>query len=290
MIEMIEFSTTPRNSELKLSQGLLESAKKRLLGQNPPEEGVVLVKNVSFESYVKFCEAENNLPIKTRLINGNVVAYESALSSHGTAAGEVFGLMRVWSDQMTGTSKEDLIVAPNSYFTADFSIRPRNLPPPRAGLSCNSDGLPYPNMVIEVGYRESPRSLHGLAPFYLSPRTTIMIYLAIKIYPVRTHYPGRKPMVAMLYQRSSQTHNIPTRMISFGNAPLDNRVVNYFLGIGVNVTGVGIPGAPPCNTPNIPTYQLQIPAAEIFNRTPFILPTINFDLDLWEIQDRVLRP
>ncbi|PKY44084.1 hypothetical protein RhiirA4_399488 [Rhizophagus irregularis] len=145
-------------------------------------------------------------------------------------------------------------------------------------------------MVIEVGYRESPRSLHGLAPFYLSPRTTIMIYLAIKIYPVRTHYPGRKPMVAMLYQRSSQTHNIPTRMISFGNAPLDNRVVNYFLGIGVNVTGVGIPGAPPCNTPNIPTYQLQIPAAEIFNRTPFILPTINFDLDLWEIQDRVLRP
>ncbi|GBC42299.2 hypothetical protein GLOIN_2v1715383 [Rhizophagus irregularis DAOM 181602=DAOM 197198] len=203
MIEMIEFSTTPRNSELKLSQGLLESAKKRLLGQNPPEKGVVLVKNVSFESYVKFCEAENNLPIKTRLINGNVVAYESALSSHGTAAATL---------------------PPTSLFDQEISLH------------------------LEL------------------------------IYPVRTHYPGRKPMVAMLYQRSGQTPNIPTRMISFGNAPLDNRVVNYFLGIGVNVTGVGILGAPPCNTPNIPTYQLQIPAAEIFNRTPFILPTINFDL------------
>ncbi|RGB37672.1 hypothetical protein C1646_756635 [Rhizophagus diaphanus] len=290
MIEMIEFSTTPQNAEFKLSQGLLESAKKCLLGEYPPEEGVVLAKNVSLGNYVKFCETESNLPVKIRLINGNVVAYELAQTSHGTAAGEVFGLMRAWSNQMTGTPEEDIIVAPNSYFTADFSIRPRNLPPPQAGLSCNSDGFSYPNMVIEVGYRESPQSLHGLAPFYLSPRTTIMIYLAIKIYRERIRFPGVKPMVAMLYQRSSQTPNIPTSVISFGNAPLDYRVVHYFRGIGVNVTGVGRPGAPPCNAPNIPTYQLQIPAAEIFNRTPFILPTVNFDLGLWEIQDRVLNP
>jgi hypothetical protein len=97
----------------------------------------------------------------------------------------------------------------------------------------------------------------------------------------------------MLYQRSSQTPNIPTRVISFGNTTLDNRVVNFFLNIGVpdaNITGVGRPDAPPCNTSNIPTYQLHILAAEIFNRTPFILPSINFDLDLWEIQDRVLNP
>lgn len=64
-----------------------------VLGQNPPEEEVVLAKNVSLESYVKFCEAKNNLPIKTRSINGNVVAYELPLTPHGAAASEVYRSM-----------------------------------------------------------------------------------------------------------------------------------------------------------------------------------------------------
>ncbi len=113
-----------------------------------------------------------------------------------------------------------------------------------------------------------------------------MIYLAIKIYPSNT-------IVAMLYQRTSQTSNIPTIVISFGTRPIHNRVVNFFFNMGVpgaNITGVGRLSAPTCNAPNIPTYQLHIPAVKIFHHTPFILPSINFDLDLWEVQDRVLNP
>ena len=99
-------------------------------------------------------------------------------------------------------------------------------------------------------------------------------------------------MVAMLYQRTSQTPNIPTIVISFGMAPIHNRVVNFFVNAGVpgaNIIGVGR-GGPACNTSNIPTYQLHIPAVEIFHRTPSILPSINFDLDLWKVQDVVLNP
>jgi len=279
-------STTMQSTRLRLPQELLDSAKERLLGQDPPAEGVVLARNISLESYQKFCEAEKNLPVKIRLVNGEVIAYEVPLGPHGTTAIQVTQQILRWCYQITGTAEEDIDVAPNSYFTADITFRPRRLPPPPVGQACNSLGWAFPNMVVEVGYSESIRSLHRWAPFYLSGRTTIMIYLAIKIYPSNT-------MVAMLYQRTSQTPNRPTIVISFGTRPIHNRVVNFLLNAGVpgaNIIGVGRHGAPPCNTSNMALYQLHIPAAEIFHRTPFILPSVNFDLDLWEVQDRVLNP
>ncbi|CAB4390998.1 unnamed protein product [Rhizophagus irregularis] len=279
-------SAIMRSPKLRISPELLDSARERLLEPSPPE-GVVLARNISLESYQNFCKAEKNLPVKIRLVNGEVVAYEIPLGPHGTVAGEVSALIRGWSDEITCTAEEDINVAPNSYFTDDFSFRPRRLPPPPVGQACNALGWAFPNMVLEVGYSESIRSLHRWAPFYMSGRTTIMIYLAIKIYP------SNNAMVAMLYQRTSPTPNIPTIVISFGIAPINNRVVNFFANIGVpgaNIIGVGRQGAPPCNTSNIPTYQLHIPAVELFHRTPSILPSINFNLDLWKVQDRVLNP
>jgi hypothetical protein len=256
-----------------------------LLGQNPPERGVILAENVSLESYAKFCESEPKLPVKIRLVNGKIIAYEVTLAPHAVAVFEVSAMLHRWSEQLDGGLAEDLIVSSNSYFTADCTFRPRCLPPSEA---CSSPGWPYPNMVVEVGYFESIESLHELAPLYLSQDTTIMIYLAIKIYPFYAHQHGVGPMVAMLYQRSSQTPNIPTRVISFGNAPLHTNVVNFFINMGVpsvNFTGFGRHGASPCNAPNLPIYQLPIPAAEIFHRTPSIFPSVVFNLDLWKLQD-----
>jgi len=262
-----------QSPRLKLLQELLDSAKERLLGQNPPAEGIVLARNISLESYQNFCKAEKNLPVKIRLVNGEIVAYEIPLGPHGTVAGELSALIRGWSNQIICTAEDDINVTPNSHFTTDYTFQPRRLPPPPVGQACNSLGWAFPNMVVEVGYSESIRSLHRWAPFYLSRHTTIMIYLAIKIYPSNT-------MVAMLYQRTSQTPNIPTIVILFGMRPIHNRVVNFFLNMGANITGIGRLGAPTCNAPNIPTYQLHIPAVEIFHHIPFILPSINFDLDL----------
>jgi hypothetical protein len=275
-----------------LSQDILNTARNRLLEPNPPQEGIILAENISFESYVNFCETEPKLPVRIRLINGKVIAYEVLLGPHSSASFQVCFLICNWdNEQLTGGCGEDLIVASNSYFTADATIRPIYLPPPLASQACNSIGWAYPNVVVEVGYIESIHSLHGLAPFYLSPHTTIMIYLAIKLYS--HHQDGTRAMVVMLYQRSSPTPNLPTKVISFGNEPLHNSVVDFFIntvGIpGTLITGVGRHGAPPCNAPNLPTYQLPIPAAEIFHRTPTILPSVMFELDLWKVQRRVLR-
>jgi Uma2 family endonuclease len=288
-----QYSTSSRTPKLRLSQDVLDVAKNRLLDKNPPQEGIVLATNVSLESYVDFCE-EKKLPVKLRLINGKVVAYELPQREHSSATFNVGLLISEWAGgrhAISGTTEEDLIVAGNSYFTADLAIRPRNLPPPLPGRACNSRGSAYPTLVLEVGNTESISSLHGLAPFYLSPRTTIMIYLAIKLYSPRQD--GTRAMVVMLYQRSSPTPNIPTRVISFGDAPIHTTAMNFFTNTvripGASVTGFGRFGAPPCNAPNLPMYQLQIPAAEIFHRSPTTLPSLTFDLDLWEVKDSVYR-
>lgn len=200
-------------------------------------------------------------------------------------------MMSRWSDQIIAGTEKDIIVAQNSYFTTDGTFRPECLPPPPGDQACNSLGWAFPTMVLEVGYSESIHSLHEWAPFYLSQHTTIMIYLAIKIYPLHAQQPGVRPMVAMLYQRKSQAPNIPTRVISFGNAPLYTAVINFLTNTisvsDANITGIRRHGAPPCNTSNIPTYQLPIPATELFHQTPFIFPSVNFNLDLWQVQRRI---
>src|SRR5688572_66629 len=92
-------SSTTMLSRLRLPQELLDSAKERLLGQDPPAEGVVLARSISLESYQKFCEAEKNLPVKIRLVNGEVVAYEVPLGPHGTAASQVCQQISRWCYQ-----------------------------------------------------------------------------------------------------------------------------------------------------------------------------------------------
>ena len=83
-----------QSPRLKLLQELLDSAKERLLGQNLPAEGIVLARNILLESYQNFCKAEKNLPVKIRLVNREIVAYEISLGFHGTVAGEVSALIR----------------------------------------------------------------------------------------------------------------------------------------------------------------------------------------------------
>ena len=86
-------------------------------------------------------------------------------------------------------------MGPNSYYTADLTIRPQGLPRPPPGQGSNSEGRPYPTLVVEVGNSESVPSLHDLSTGYFSPRTTIQIYLAIKMFPIRQD--GTRAMLAL---------------------------------------------------------------------------------------------
>ncbi|CAI2193652.1 18575_t:CDS:2 [Funneliformis geosporum] len=152
------------SSKFKLTQDLFESARNQLLEQ---ETQIILAKNVSLEDFLKvyldYTKNEQNRPVKIRLVNKKVIAYEVALTPHGVVANYITSL--AWINQLAGASEKDLIIGPNSYFTATATIRPRRVPRPSLTQACNSSGFAYPTMVVE--------------------RTTIMIVLIIKIYPSR---------------------------------------------------------------------------------------------------------
>jgi len=59
----------------------------------------------------------------------------------------------------------------NSYYTntADLTIRPQGCSRPLPGQGSNSEGRPYPTLVVEVGNSESVPSLHDLLTGYFSP-------------------------------------------------------------------------------------------------------------------------
>ena len=180
----------------------------------------------------------------------------------------------------------------NSYYTADLTIRPLGLRRTPAGQEPNSKATAYPTMVVEVGTSETITSLHDLARNYFSPRTTIQIYLAIKLFPTRMD--GTMAMLALRYLRTNQNNTVPDVILSFGTALLHYSTINFLTKIvGVpltNITGVGF-SAIACNAPNIPDYQLHIPAVELFNGSSGGIPagSINgFYLDLWKLQNVVL--
>ncbi|CAG8501786.1 20108_t:CDS:1 [Racocetra fulgida] len=257
-------------TSFRLSKELLNQTRDQLLifqqSDNEEMKPVIIAKNVSLETYIKYCKAERKLPVSIRLVDGNIQAYEVPLASHAVVSNEISFLIRNWSNQLFGGDNEDLIVGPNSCYTADLTIRPQNLPRAPAGQGSDSEGLAYPTTVVEVGNGESTHSLHNLSTGYFSPRTTIQIYLAIKLFPIRND--GTRAMLALRYLRTNPNPTVPDTVISFGTAPLSHHTIDFLLNSvnvsSANVTGVGF-STNACNAPGISNYQLHIPAAEIFN-------------------------
>ncbi|CAG8486422.1 4948_t:CDS:2, partial [Acaulospora morrowiae] len=203
-------------------------------------------------------------------------------SDHGKVAGKIAFLTCAWNNRLFGFDRENHIVSPNSYFTADVSIRPLDLPPSPAGLKLNSDGGAYPTIVVEVGKSEFLSSLHSLSTYYFSPRTNIQICLTIKLFPICQD--GTMAMPALRYLRTNQNQTVPDVVISFGTAPLNRSAINFLLnnmGVpSVDITGIGF-AATICNAPSIPNYQLHIPAVELFNGSPSGVPAKAINSSIW---------
>jgi hypothetical protein len=70
-------------------------------------------------------------------------------------------------------------------------------------------------LIVQVGFSESLRSLHGHAANFLSPNTGIQVYLYVKIWKKRAD--GTRAIVAVVYYRN-QAHTIT--FLSCGDAPL----------------------------------------------------------------------
>jgi len=135
--------------------------------------------------------------------------------------------------------------------------------------------------------------LHHLAAGYFSARTTIQMYLAIKLFPFRQN--NTAALLAMLYLRNNPNPTIPVIVKSFGTAPLHGTTRRYLentVNVPVNTfTGVGF-GAAACNGLNIQEYQIAIPTNLLFNGAPGGVPNnvpANFNIDLFMLQDVFLN-
>ncbi|CAG8607011.1 2903_t:CDS:2 [Acaulospora morrowiae] len=250
-------------TQLRLRKELLNLARERLLAVQQEEnmeasenmEPIVIAENVSLEAYINFCKTEQKLPVRIRLVDGKVIAYEVPLSNHGMVAGEIAFLIHSWNNQLRHVQEEDLVVSQNSYLTADVTIRPLDLPPSPADQEPNSDEGAYPTMVVE--------SFDIL--FFSTNDYSNLPYN-------QTAFHSSRRYNALRYLCTNQNQMVPDVVKSFGTAPLHRNTIDFLLNdVGVKITGVGFT-ATTCNAPSIPNYQLHIPTVELFHGSPSGVP------------------
>lgn len=134
--------------------------------------------------------------------------------------------------------------------------------------------------MIEIGDTQSLPSLHRLASIYLSPQTSVQLYVAVKIYPRRPD--GTFPLLVLLYNRNNPLVTTPTLAISCGSRPLNGNHVHPAL-IRPLLTGVGF-GGPPCHQPGLQPYQLRLPIASVYWGTQPPPGIQSIDIDLFPLQ------
>nr|CAG8651488.1 7246_t:CDS:1 [Entrophospora candida] len=276
----------------------LDSARHKLLAIRRQEgieevkrKGIIIDREVSRRTYVEFSESEPRVSAKYRLINGKIEAYKIPLNPHGLAQGKLIAIMGNWNDQLLVLGSLDVIVGTRSVYCPDISVQPRNRQQPQPSQAVNSSRQPYPTLVVEIADMESLRSLHESATTYFSQRTTIQIYLAIKLFSLRQN--GSVALLVLLYLRNNPNPTIPVIAKSFGTAPLHHYPQTYLLNTVhvTGITGVGFGGVP-CDGANLQEYQMAIPTTLLFNDVPGGVPggvPDNFIVDLWRLQDVILN-
>ncbi|CAG8434356.1 1362_t:CDS:2 [Diversispora eburnea] len=129
---------------------------------------------------------------------------------------------------------KDLIVGPNSYYTADLT---QDFPKAPIDQGSNSKGNAYPTLIFEVGNSND----------------------------------GTMAMFALHYLHTNRNNTVPDIIIYFGTALLHPLTINFLMKVvgvsPVTITDFGY-SATTCNAPNIPDYQLHNPTIELFNVSP----------------------
>ncbi|EXX54455.1 uncharacterized protein OCT59_021411 [Rhizophagus irregularis] len=299
---------------------LLEYQKIHLEGEEEKEEEkegytgsreITLQENVSLDNYLRYIKNNKdkfNL-VRIYLHDGSIKAYEVPLALHAYTSGNINVIMGAWNRQdFDYGNNQDLILGPASSRRPNCVIFPkhRSLPANPAQIA-DSIGGAYPTMVVEIGFSQSLSDLYQAVTQYFNQRTTIQIVLIIKIFGIYTH-PNTNistiALVAALFLRTNSNPLVPTSVVSFGTANLDSKIVNFIIldmkTPIANFIGFGLPDPnnnnipfPSCNAAGIPTYIMNIPGTELFDRVPAIYLSPNFNLgcniDLWELQTTIRR-
>ncbi|CAB5351122.1 uncharacterized protein OCT59_006705 [Rhizophagus irregularis] len=247
-----------KRKRIQLLSKDINSTRERLLALPQLEEHgeytgsceIILNENVSLEEYLDYRDKNPSFPVRIYLHDGKIKAYEIPLAPHSMVSAVMFS----WNNQELEYGYDtNMIVGQNSVKEPDSWVRPEDRP-------------------------------------HLKQWTDFIV-LVIKIFDLRVD--NTFVLIAALYLRTNQNPLTPVNVISFGTADPAQPTVNYiinmnvppnnFIGVGRTVNGVN---CPPCNMAGIPMYQMNIPAAELFDRDPNGIPAVaagGFNLDLWEL-------
>ncbi|RHZ45723.1 hypothetical protein Glove_658g18 [Diversispora epigaea] len=270
-------------SEFELARHRLLAIDRKEGSQEVKRMGIIIDKEISKKTYLKFCLKELSVSVNYCLIGGKIEAYDMPSKPHSSVQAKIISIMDNWSDQLQVFGETDITVDTRSVYRCDACVEPinRQLPQP------NPSGQ---TLVVEIGNTESLKDLHDKVAGYFSPRTTIQLYFVIKLFPRRQN--NLVALLAMLYLRNNQ---IPVIVKSFGTTDLHVSTSIYLqntINVPANIiTGVGF-GAGPCNAPNIPDYQVAIPTNLLFDGVPGGVPAglpTNLNIDLFNLQTVYLR-
>jgi len=265
------------------------------------ETHVIVIGHATLDEFLQLLEKKANelktLGCKIALRNGDVIIYEfPASNAHGTA--QVVITSQLFNANNALLNNDFVVVGPSTLFVRangarepDGSLLPINRNVPPFAQRSNDMGQAYPTLVIEIGVSQTLADLDDYARDYFSTRTTIRLYLVIKLYPLRAN--GTAPMVALLYVRSNPINRIPSTVISFGTCPLHHMTIATLTNHvqAAAVTGVGY-GAGPCNAAGLVPYLIQLPTVELYNGVPGGVPAghpVTIPVDLFGIQAAVLH-
>jgi Uma2 family endonuclease len=304
----IDSKTHSQRKRVQILSKDINSAKERLLALPQLEEHreymksneITLKENVSLEEYLIYRDKNPTLPVRIYLHDGKIKAYEVPSTPHSMVSATIKTLMAIWNMRRDLEYGDDttMIVGQNSAKEPDSWARPRRRPQHPPFKVMDKFGGAYPTMIMEIGYSQSLPDLHQKLALYFSQETSIQIVLIIKIFDLRVD--NTFALIAALYLRTNQDPLSPIDVRSFGSTnptrQTDNYIINdmkvppnNYIGVGRTVNGVR---CPPCNGADIQTYQMNIPAAELFDGDPTGIPAAasgGFNLDLWELQVDVRR-
>jgi len=270
---------------------------KQWKGAETEDEGIphslVIAENVSAVEFLKKAP-ERGLLCKIALVGGKVIIYELNSKTHGKVQTEIVRQLGNFNVNHANNGLEvatevDILLGPNTVRRSDNFLMPRGLPnrPPGQGMDGGTE--PYPTFVAEVGYSESLDSLHSLAVEYFNARSTIQVYLAVKIWARRDD--NTFSALALLYRRNAPNPTTtPVQAISFGSARIHGNSLNTMPGV-IPPLITGNHGALPqaCDGGGLPAFHINIPLANLYHGVPGgvpanLQPLGNFQIDLYQIQ------
>jgi len=192
----------------------------RIFAEDDDIPPVIIAQNITLTKVLDFlCKSGEKLPFRIHFVpdsqeikprdqaTGRLLVYEFPSHPHEQCAGTVRDQIYASSNipmydlmDSLATGSSPTCTIGNTVKEPDGSFRVCHLAVNPPLVLDKGDGLPFPNVVLEVAYEhESKPTLEAELNLWMSPLTSVQVAIGIKIFKQRAG--GSRAMLALLYQR-----------------------------------------------------------------------------------------